>query len=155
MRTDATFKRALLQVRPDWNVTRKTHGNKLKAKLRQLATPQAPKPSGLLGEAFSRYCTRPSSGMHDAAFAAEMRQLCPDWFTPSATYIKRELLTRAQRGDPKLRPTGPDRRLYWKLWGYVRLGHKTYDANFAAALFSARPDWRFQQHSPKREKEDR
>jgi hypothetical protein len=145
MRTDTAFKRALLQVRPDWNVTRKTHGNKLKAQLRQLATSQATKPSGLLAEAFSRYCTRPSSGMHDVTFTAEMQQLCPEWFTPSATLIKQELLARARRNDPKLQPRGPDSRLYWKLWGYTRVGHKTYDASFAADLFSLRPDWRFQQ----------
>jgi len=122
--------------------------------------------SDKLGIALTRYC---SGGCYDYSFDKLIRGLRPDWFIPTATSTKAELLKLAESGASRPSssawakyqenplPSGTveeaehvedvydaairEQRLGRALINYTNKSRKTYDAEFDAKVRALRPDW--------------
>jgi hypothetical protein len=131
---DEAFATEIYALRPDWFP--KGRRELTKKEFLELARSGGARPSR---SRLDNYCQK-GSGSYDAEFAAELRQLRPDWFWTETDRLKAELLKLASDGGPRPSAKNTGLILYRAFRRYTRENEKP-DAALIAELQTIRPDW--------------
>jgi len=134
------FDKEVRELRPDWFISQFDVASEKKQQLLEMARNCEPKPKRKtkLGSVFNNYiCT--VSKCYDPKFAAEIRNLRPDWFISTSNIAKQQLLEMAKNGEP--RPNNKKHELGGMLSSYTSLKNGCYNPEFDKEIRNLRPDW--------------
>jgi hypothetical protein len=79
LRNNENFKKTLMNIRPDWFISRSEIVQMKKKKLLEMAKNGEKRPYDNLGSCLSNYVGK-GSGTYDAIFTKKIKKLRPDWF---------------------------------------------------------------------------